>query len=1253
MDFDGTTRFEIVRRLGIGGMGVVYEAIDREQQTRVALKALRIQTADALLRFKNEFRALQDLQHPNLITFGELFEDRGTWFFTMELVRGESFLAWVGARPSAPEASPPGGVPELIVDEAEDEPTFDVEPVPGPAERARRRRSTGVADVARLRDAMGQLAQGLNALHRAHKVHRDIKPANVLVTAEGRVKILDFGLVIDPSHWRWPDAQLLGTVAYMAPEQCHSPAVGPEADWYAVGVMLYQALTGRPPFVGADVIERKQREEPPPPSALQPRVPADLDALCVELLRLEPGRRPRGSEVLRRLGLADPQGSGPVATEVFIGRARELDLLARAFFDSLTATVTVLVHGESGIGKSALLDRFVERVRGAFGATVYAGRCDARESVPFKAVDGVIDAICRRLSALPADEVAARLPADVALLGQAFAVMNRIDAIAKAPRPDPTELEPQELRRRVFATLRELLRKLCEREPGVLVIEDLQWADADSLLLLADVLRQPDAPPLLVIATLRDTLEGETGARGVGEIAAALPGDVRELGITSLPIEEARALVDALTAAGPTVGSGPTIDADVVTREASGHPMFIQELIRSRAALGAVRPLRLEDALWARIGLLDREARDLLELVAIAGGPLVQDVAARALAIEPGPFGERVARLRAAHLVRTSGARRTDWIEPYHDRVRSAVLVKLDPKAGPPWHQRLAQALESSSHADPEALASHWREAGDPARAAVFAARAAEDAARALAFDRAARLYRLALDLRGEPGATPSTIDRADVLRLSTRLGDALESCGRGPEAAAAYLSAAALAGTADAVELQRRAADQLLRSGHIDQGLDAIRSVLAAIGLALPGSPRTALASLLACRARVRLRGLGFRRREASAVAAADLLRIDTCWSVSAGLGLVDNIRGSYFQSRGLLFALAAGEPSRISRALSAEAAFSSAAGGPNAKRSARLLAEAERIAREVDTPYALAWSTGAGGIVAALEGRWSTALERCTAGLAGFRDRCVGVAWEVAIMNWFSLWSLAYLGKLDELMRRVPAQLLDAELRGDLHAEIGHSTGLANLIWLAVDDPDRAEARGRAAMARWSQTTFHVEHWWDLLGQTQVALYRGDGETALRQVDEAWPRLKSSLLLMVQLTRIEAMQLRGRAALQVARTADGAVRRRLLAQVEADARAIAKEKMPWATALAHLLAAGAAAVAGDTERARGRLIEAVAGLDAAGLALYGAAARARLGGLDDSDAGKAMVANALAWLTRQNVRRPERMIAMLAPGF
>src|SRR5262245_56483423 len=133
-------------------MGVVYEAIDREQQTHVALKALRIQTADALLRFKNEFRALQGLQHPNLIGFGELFEDRGTWFFTMELVRGESFLAWVGAKPApAAEGTPPEAVPELDL-EAEDVSTMRM------AREAARRagQPTLIADERRLRRALGQ-----------------------------------------------------------------------------------------------------------------------------------------------------------------------------------------------------------------------------------------------------------------------------------------------------------------------------------------------------------------------------------------------------------------------------------------------------------------------------------------------------------------------------------------------------------------------------------------------------------------------------------------------------------------------------------------------------------------------------------------------------------------------------------------------------------------------------------------------------------------------------------------------------------------------------------------------------------------------------------------------------------------------------------------------------------------------------------------------------------------------------------------
>src|SRR5579884_3162945 len=173
-EFQGTRRFQVLRRLGEGGMGVVYEALDRETGSRVAVKLLRSLAAEALLRFKHEFRSLSDIQHPNLVSLGELIEDGGRWFFTMEYVDGVDFLAHV--RQSGPtHDEPTAPQPSTVV-------------MPAPAFRLR-------FDEARLRAGLSQLARGLHSLHRSRLVHRDIKPSNILVDKSGRVTLLDFGLV--------------------------------------------------------------------------------------------------------------------------------------------------------------------------------------------------------------------------------------------------------------------------------------------------------------------------------------------------------------------------------------------------------------------------------------------------------------------------------------------------------------------------------------------------------------------------------------------------------------------------------------------------------------------------------------------------------------------------------------------------------------------------------------------------------------------------------------------------------------------------------------------------------------------------------------------------------------------------------------------------------------------------------------------------------------------------------------------------
>src|SRR5262245_39604184 len=235
--FPGTRRFEILRKLGTGGMGVVFEAYDREHGTPCALKLLPSTSPDALVRFKNEFRILQGLHHPNLVTLGERLSDEGHWFFTMELVAGVDFMTHVRIRDTRYEPT----VPSMDVTCS----NTDVGPEPQ-ASRLAPAHPLPPFDEPRLTAALVQLAEGLRYLHDSGKVHRDVKPSNVLVTPEGRVVLLDFGLVADlaaaSAASRSPVVSVAGTPEYMAPEQRAGATVGPPADMYAFGIMLFRAL---------------------------------------------------------------------------------------------------------------------------------------------------------------------------------------------------------------------------------------------------------------------------------------------------------------------------------------------------------------------------------------------------------------------------------------------------------------------------------------------------------------------------------------------------------------------------------------------------------------------------------------------------------------------------------------------------------------------------------------------------------------------------------------------------------------------------------------------------------------------------------------------------------------------------------------------------------------------------------------------------------------------------------------------------
>jgi predicted ATPase len=634
-------RYELRRELGRGGMGIVYEAFDRQDQTLVALKTIVANhpaVAENLYRLKQEFRAAADLQHPNLIRFGELASHEGQWFFTMELVRGCTFLEYVRAQGDAD-----GGAPY-----AYDEP--------------------------RLRAALGQVASALAAIHGAGQVHRDVKPSNVLVTDKGRVDVLDFGLMTARSPGTpQPEEGPIGTPDFMAPEQVEDSDVGPAADWYALGSMLFVALTGRMPFVGSpvDVMTAKMQEAAPAPSTIAPGIPPDLDALCVELLRPFAQQRPSAGSIRARLGVpAGESGTQPApdSTPVFIGRTGELAELTRAFDDAVGGRgCAVSIEGEPGIGKSALVQAFLSSVRE--NALVLSGRCYEQESVPFKGIDSIVDALSQFLLAVPEPQARSLLAEGVRFLATVFPVLNRVPLVAEATSNARSIDNPLALREQAFGELERLFARLSRRRRVIVFLDDLQWADRDSIALLHRLLRQEPPIPFLFVTTMRTGVELPPGANELLEDAA-------RIALSGLSPSECGLLCSTLwQASGGSPESVP--DEDALARDAAGHPLYLSELLRAarRGDEPQVRAGKLTEVLWQRIQERDPLERRFLEVLALAGAPLAYDVVARAAELDVGECQTRLGSLRAAQLVLVSRRGGERLVLPYHDRIRESVLL--------------------------------------------------------------------------------------------------------------------------------------------------------------------------------------------------------------------------------------------------------------------------------------------------------------------------------------------------------------------------------------------------------------------------------------------------------------------------------------------------------------------------------------------------------------------------------------------------
>jgi serine/threonine protein kinase/predicted ATPase len=853
--------YRILAPLGQGGMGVVYRAEPVHGGEPVALKTVRLPHHSELAGIRREIHALSRIRHPGVVRIlAEGLQDGLPWY-AMELLEGvtlqqrcqallqqpplgEANDAAHGERGAAAgSSSSESGWWTYSIAGAEPKRAGRAETgrppssLPVPAERRApqaSRRSVGPA-LGEILTLARRLCDPLAFLHGEGIVHRDLKPANVLIRADGQPVIVDFGLVTRLGSREALEAaagSAVGTMAYMAPEQIEGELADARSDLYALGCLLYEMLTGQPPFPDSSPLRMAQRhleEAPRPPSELADGVPPQLDALVLRLLAKDPRQRPGYARdvaaALARLGAQD----GPSAEELrprvylyrpgFLGR-EELTQRLAPHLERLRAGsgALVLLGGESGVGKTRLAAEMSRAARRQ-GLLVLSSECQPsigggpREGTAGEPLSGLRQA----LQAI-ADRCRERGEAETErLLGPRGKVLSRYEpAMAKLPglerHPEPVELPAEAALVRLYDCLARTFAALAEERPVLLVLDDLQWADELSLGLLQHLLRAGllDRMPVLVLGTYRSDEVGP-------ELRRLLEArEVEPLCMERLGLEAIGGMVRDMLA----LTSPPPLFVRFLHRHSEGNPFFLAEYLRSAVQQGLL--WRNEEGFWEvaepegmagrgskapeavyealplpdsirslvrqRLDRLEDKARLVAEMAAVLGREMDSTVLARSLALEERDELHALHELVRQQVLEEAPGGRLRFV---HDKLREAAYEQIEEARRPELHRRAAGILEALGPAEGgeqlAVLGGHWEQGGvlEKARGCYLAA--ARTAASRYALAEAERLYRATLRLVEEPGS--ESIAARDelatrILRLQGRNAEALEQHRRALEEA-------------------------------------------------------------------------------------------------------------------------------------------------------------------------------------------------------------------------------------------------------------------------------------------------------------------------------------------------------------------------------------------------------------------------------------------------------------------------------------
>jgi tetratricopeptide (TPR) repeat protein len=702
-------RYQLIRDLGAGAMGRVSLAMQADTGELVAVKRLHeIVALSGGARLRREFRSLSQIKHENVVRVIELGEDGTTPFLVMEFVRGQDMSNWLGTRPS-------------------------------------------FADIARV---FAGVADALSAVHAQGVIHRDLKPENIRITDQGDPKLMDFGLAktLEGSVALTKAGAMVGTALYMSPEQCRGTQLDYRADLYALGAVLYWALTGQPPFLGDSIVQvimQHLQQTPVPPRTHNPEIPEALEKICMTLLSKNPNDRPSSAQSVREallraletpttamsvaMSVAQPARADALLIAPLVGREAELAVLS-ALFEAGTDGLHAVI-GDVGTGKTRLLRALAERAQNS-GARLGFGEAVSNDPTPYGAIKRLIDSLEKHYRFI-FDEVSPAAQTELARIASQF---------GRATAPDPG-LPLEVARLRLFEAFTELLERISKLT--VIAFENLHWADESTLALLAHALRAAPSARVIITYRVEDLPEGLSVPKG-------LPKPKKTVALGAMPDDQMQQFLRTLL--------GGDIESALETEligHAGGNPWVLEERLKAMLESKAVKrranvfewnrsltrlPESLSELLAHRLTALESGALEFARAASVLGRNFQFEDAKQMLELSDDTALDALETLIRARLVAEVPGGNGELFRfthpSYVELLRSAIM-RLKRKR---LHAKAAQLLIRKNRAEPLEIAEHWHDAEDHAKAAPQAFSAGQMAQTAFAHPQAERAYRLTLE---------------------------------------------------------------------------------------------------------------------------------------------------------------------------------------------------------------------------------------------------------------------------------------------------------------------------------------------------------------------------------------------------------------------------------------------------------------------------------------------------------------------------